>query len=572
MNKVKINLIVLLFFIIATFILLYPLSIKLTSSLPDIGDSLHNIWTWGDNINRINDPHRGLFDANILYPEKNVAVFAELQINNTILFYPFFKWLNNPILGHNIILLLAFILSGYFSYLIAYEFTNKHIFSALSGFIFTFFPYRFVHLFHVQLLCFQWVLIPLYFLIKYLKSSKSNYLILFFISFLWQTVSIGYNTVYLFLIILSYLLFVFVSYPDRVTRIKIYKVIGMILISVILALPFYLPYLIAEKAGYSRSISDFNEFGLDIQYLFSAPPINILYGSITKKLPVLPYLDVSPLFFGFTVLVLFIVSLQNAIKKINFKVISAESFTNLYLVIMALFFLLMMMGPSIKLQGTPLITNPIFLFYYIPVFHCIRFLPNFIHPFMFFAGILIAKFLSGIKYNNLSTPLYIGIILIMLIGVEYGCNINVAKTNVQHGENIPPSYKFLMSQRHYPVLELNVARINGSIRPWDQFIYMYYSIYHKMPLVNGMTGFTTNKWNKIWNVAREFPNPEANKFFQDIGVRYIIIHHKVSMSSYSGDWEYVNEKEKLDFYKRMDKYAELKKIYNDKECTIFLLN
>src|SRR5690348_12154787 len=54
-------------------LLLGPVVSHPTTHLPDLGDSLHNIWTWGDNINRFGAAERGLFDANIYFPEKDAA-------------------------------------------------------------------------------------------------------------------------------------------------------------------------------------------------------------------------------------------------------------------------------------------------------------------------------------------------------------------------------------------------------------------------------------------------------------------------------------------------------------------
>ncbi len=556
-----INAAVLLIFLLCTIAMLYPLSINLTSRLPDTGDSFHNIWTWGDNINRI-EQGRNYFEANIYYPEKRAAIFGEIQLNNTIIFYPFFRWLGNPVLGFNFILIISFVLSGFFTYLISLHFTENKITSFIAGFIFAFFPYRYAHLPHAQLLCFHWVLIPLYYLIKYLKDKRNSHLMLFAVFLCCQAVSIGYNTIYLYIFIFSYLLYSY-FFSDKGPERKYHlNIVSAVIIVIIICVPFYFPYLKGSSAGYIRSLDELKMYGMDIFLLFSSLPINRLYGELTRPLWSIRFDGViSSVFPGVVVLSLVIFSATKTVLDIKRDI--KKEWQKLFFICISIFFFLMIFGPIIKMKNRELFANPVYpLFKFIPVFSAIRYVPNYIHPLMFSLSIVISMALSSLKaFKGKSHSFVLPVIVTALIGFEY--NSKIPMTNdIPYGENIPKVYSWLKTQSQKPVIEMPVLDQNincsGKYAP-DQFYYQYYSIYHGMPIVNGCSGFFPDGWKQTMESMQTFPSIGSLTKLSEIGVKYVILHDD-------------RMDNKSIILNRIKRFSRLKEIYRDNNSHVLLID
>ncbi|MDD5618146.1 MAG: hypothetical protein PHG69_03550, partial [Candidatus Omnitrophica bacterium] len=96
------------------------------------------------------------------------------------------RWLpivTNEIFTYNFILLLSFVLSGLFAYLLAYFITKDKMASFLSGLIFAFCPYHFQRTWeHFSLAQIQWPLLYVFAILRLQKSFNWKNCVLFLIS------------------------------------------------------------------------------------------------------------------------------------------------------------------------------------------------------------------------------------------------------------------------------------------------------------------------------------------------------------------------------------------------------
>ncbi len=119
---------------------------------PDTSDGQFSIWNvaWVARA-VVRDPAH-LFDANIFYPHRGTLAYSESNLGAGLLAVPAYWLSGNPILAHNVVVLLSFILSGVGMYYLARYHTGSPPASAVAGILFAFCPYTLAHTAHIQLL------------------------------------------------------------------------------------------------------------------------------------------------------------------------------------------------------------------------------------------------------------------------------------------------------------------------------------------------------------------------------------------------------------------------------------
>jgi hypothetical protein len=107
---------------------------------------------------------RGLFDANVLYPEPNALAYSEHMLGAQPVFAPLYWITGRLTLANNLFVLSTFILAGLAAYWTALRWLGSHAPALLVGGIYAFAPYRFNELAHEQLLTTQYLPILCYLL------------------------------------------------------------------------------------------------------------------------------------------------------------------------------------------------------------------------------------------------------------------------------------------------------------------------------------------------------------------------------------------------------------------------
>ncbi len=134
----------------------YPVAFRL-SAMGDPGDPLFIGWTifWVQR-QLFTDPLH-LFDANIFYPYPKTLAFSEHMVGSAILSLPLRLLTDDPIVVYNVLALLAFILSGYGTYRLAFHITGNRFAAFIAGAIFAFAPFRTYQFGHLHVMNTQWV-------------------------------------------------------------------------------------------------------------------------------------------------------------------------------------------------------------------------------------------------------------------------------------------------------------------------------------------------------------------------------------------------------------------------------
>lgn len=278
------HLLVLPLYVLITLGMTYPAFLWLPVALVgDHVDSYLNTWiiAWGAHKLAAGE-FTSLFNANIFFPYPNTLAYSEHMLGNALLALPL-QWFNSPVVTYNVSVLLAFILSALAMYLLVRHLTGNGYAAFISGLVFSFFPWRFSHLPHLQLLSAQWLPLTFLFLHRFTRSGAFRELGWAACFFVLTFYSCGYYGLFLTLFIIVFALLYW--RPKDVPSLQSLQKIGLVLGGSFLAiLPVTLPYLrLKRDFGFSRPLDDAVFFSADLLTFLSMPAQNWLWGSLLER-------------------------------------------------------------------------------------------------------------------------------------------------------------------------------------------------------------------------------------------------------------------------------------------------
>ncbi len=153
------NLLILGAYSVLTLATLWPLPLLFTKAIPGDGfDGWQNYWNIWWVSKAILEEHTSPYFTRYLYHPTGVSLlFHTLNLPNGLLAMPIHV-LFGPIAAYNFIVLISSALSGYGSFLLAFELTGSRWASFLAGLIYAFSPFRSAHLLgHMQVFSTEWI-------------------------------------------------------------------------------------------------------------------------------------------------------------------------------------------------------------------------------------------------------------------------------------------------------------------------------------------------------------------------------------------------------------------------------
>jgi hypothetical protein len=503
----------LLFYSVLSVILTYPLIRDLGHAVPgDLGDPLLNLWilAW--------DFHKGLrfaahdfWQANVFYPAPDVLAYSEHLFASALLGLPVYLFSGSLIVTYNLLFLSSFALSGWGMYLLVRELTEREAPALVCGAIFAFCPFRFGHLWQIQLQTAQWIPFVFLFLNRFLKRRSYRNLLLFTLFFLLQALSCGYYALFTGLFA-----GLFIGYSVYVQReLLSWDLCRKLLISAFVILfcaaPFLYPYLQVRRLyGLSRSVGETIQFSADLTSYISAPWINKVWGPITQKFNKVE----GQLHPGLTLVVLAAMGAAFSLKRGR----AAPSQRRMagFALLTAISALVFSLGPKVQLLGRFVFPGPYYFVYMlVPGFDGLR-APARLGLFFVFGAALLAGYGILAIMQRTRNPKMIASILGALILVEYYSAPIQMATVPGKGEPLPV-YQWLAKQtENFPIVELPVRSLDVE--------YNYFSVFHWKDLVNGYSGYYPPWSRPVRTLLETFPSSAALDFLEEIGVRFVIVH------------------------------------------------
>lgn len=143
-------------------------------SVPDLGDPLFSIWRLGWVYHQLQGASGALFDANIFYPARHTLAYSDSMLVPALTAMPFFAAGVHPVVTYNVVLLLSFVASAFALYLLVERLTGSAASAFVAALIFEFYPYRFEHYAHLELLATYFMPLSLLSLHNFLSSGRTR--------------------------------------------------------------------------------------------------------------------------------------------------------------------------------------------------------------------------------------------------------------------------------------------------------------------------------------------------------------------------------------------------------------
>ena len=196
------------------------------------------------------DPIR-LFESNVYWPAPASLATTEILLPQALMVSPILLLGGDPLLAHNIGVLLIFPLAGLGAYLLALDLTGSRAGAFLAGLAYAFSAFRWEHFIHIGVLSNQWLPFALLFLRRSLRSPRRlNLLALAFFCIL-QALSSGYYAILLAIAIAASLAF---HVRELLEIRRSLPVLITLALTAILLLPVGLPYRsLHKRKGIYRS-------------------------------------------------------------------------------------------------------------------------------------------------------------------------------------------------------------------------------------------------------------------------------------------------------------------------------
>lgn len=555
--------------------MLSPLSLNLTTMVPEPTDPLLNVWRMQWNAQAMLQGPAGLaniFNTNIFYPYPLTLAYSEHFLLLSAQALPFLLLPDSHLVGLNLSVLLTFVLSGYGMYLLITAWSGNRWAGLLAGLLFAFSPQRFGQLNHLELLVTQWLPLALLALHWTLTRPGRRYAALFILFFNLQALSNFHFT--LNLALACALLALLYALTGRIRWRPGLWVAGLLSVGITLLLnwPIWRMYLrFSDVMGAVRTPGEVRIYSAALTDYLTAIPYNLLYGWTFGRWPLAGH-QVQPLMpFGLVgsllallalILITFYVlrrfswfsSAWPRARGTNSHLLLTPYFppSGLFLFLMTLLGLLLSFGLNENALGpslAPLLAYSPYgwLYEQVTIFQGIRVPGRYsilvLIGLVGLAGWGVAWLFDRVSESRPSPPTPLpqkeG------SGVSAGLRVNRAKPyrgvlfglglaslilleawsaplvgpEFPAGANLPPVYDWLRRETPAEAVVLELPFQGPS-----EFLYEYYASHHWRRLVNGGTGFTPPVYKALRQSFNTFPDAASLDAVQQLGVDFVVLH------------------------------------------------
>ena len=489
-----------LIFVLATVVLSYPLAFSPASlSRLDNGDARLNAWAMSWVAHQLVHEPLELFDANTFYPLPLSLAYSEHLTVQGIMALPLLAVTNDLVLTNNLILLFAMFASALGMYLLAFSLTRSHLAAILAGLFFSFAPFRFNRLPHIQMQLYAFIPLFLGGLHRYVATRRPRWLVVAVVAFVLQALSGTYLGA-IAAVALGIALVSFLPYAGFSWRELSHVAIALVVMALVLV-PFALPYLwVHRELGVEWDLSGLGSLSATPKaYLASSSHLyRTLSEAFTTEAERTDYL-----FPGLTLLVLGACGLVMLLKDSALRRIGI-CYAGILVAGIVLSF-----GPS-----TPVYP---FLYEHVVFFRGLRALTRFgLLPLLslsVFSAYALAWLFegSGRLRRRKAACAAIGLFFVLeSTALPYGL--------APHRDEPPAVYGWLRDHaKPGPFVELPFKVVDTR--------YMFWARHHDFrPTLNGDSGFIpmSHQWMKI--ALSRFPSSDAIALLQRLSVRYVVLH------------------------------------------------
>ena len=453
-----------------------------------------------------------LFDANIFYPNRHTLAYSEANIGAGVVAIPAWGFSGNPYLAYNSVLFFAFVMGAGGAYALVRALTGSREAAAVSGVLFAFCPFVFARTAHVQLLMtfgLPWSLLAFHRLVDRPGPRRAVALGVW----LWvQALSCAYYGIFGGLVVgLGTLWFARTRGLWRAPR--YWAAIALAAaVSIGLTLPFFLPYLGVQDAGFSRALDEARDYSTNgAAWLQSAAWAHRPWQPLAANAS-------ETAFPGILTTVLGLAGLWRVLRPASPASDRAPAASpagaglardvGLFYGLVALLAFWTAFGPAAGLYSL--------LYHAIPVFSFLR-APARIGIVVTLALVVLA---GGWLAAWLRTrPRAWTVMLVLVAAAEL---TSAPLRQFREAEPVPEAYRALGRLPRGAVAEFPYFYERRDFPRHAE--YMLGSTYHFMPLINGYSDYIPQEWRKTVVPLSSFPTRESFGILGRLNARYVVFH------------------------------------------------
>jgi hypothetical protein len=498
---------------------LSPLSLHLASHVYDPGDTFLNIWALAWDWHALTTDPLNLFNANIFWPAPNSLAFSEHLIVQAVMAAPVLALTGNPILAHNLVLLLSFPLSGLGVYLLVKRLTGNFWAALLAGFFFAFCPFHLMQVTRLQMASIQWLPFTFLFLHRWLDSRSWPDIMGLAFFYILQCLSCGYYALFL-TVLLGLALLAGLAGGRRWASGRVWLQLGAFgLVSLVLLLHFFYPYVVVKaQHGFYRDLGEVRHYSASLRSYLAATGQNALYG------PWLYHLgrEEGHLFPGLAAPLLAVLGLLLYRRRPGQGFAAGQEPGRRWLYCgLAIAAFLLALGPEITLGGKVLVSGPHRLLYeYFPGFSGLRTAARWGMMLMFFLAVLAGYGLAGLMGRISRRGLRAALVLAFAAVLALELYPVPLRAHGPHPRPAAmPGFITWLAKQPGPGAVLFIPLGNPSQDAFHTFI----AAYHLKPQINGYSGYFPAGHVALGGLLRRPPSRALVADLARAGVRWIMV-------------------------------------------------
>lgn len=262
-----------------TLALTFPLILHVGDRVAsDARDPMYALWLEGWELAAAGNPAH-FADGNIFYPHRGAAFFGDPAPALAVFGAPVRLLGGNPVAAYNFVFLLSFLVAAWGMYLLAKRLTGSRGAAFVAGLIFAFFPYRFAHIGHLELLFCGWIPFCLLFVHKYFDAPRLRNALGIAAFYLLQVLSCAYYGDYM-AFFLGLTAVYFAARTGAFKRPSFWRdaaVAGALTLAV-LGPYFYAMLQVHGRLLFTRAIWEVQLYSAELQHYLAVPPFNRIWG------------------------------------------------------------------------------------------------------------------------------------------------------------------------------------------------------------------------------------------------------------------------------------------------------
>ncbi len=492
------------------------------------GDGAFSLWNLAWTSHALVTAPLRLFDANIFYPARDTLALSDHRFSDQLVFAPAYALSGSPIVAVNVLMTAQFVLTALATSLLAHRLFGSWRGALLAGAMVAFSPTRIPsHLVHAHLLSLFWTPLALLCFDRLLASRAWRDAWLFTVCLLGQMLAsffLGYAL--LIALVIWTLAWALLDRRPRLPATALLKAAAGMAVAAPAVWLFGRPYLrVREQYGALQPSSEF--FRLTsadgLASYFAVHPANLLYGGILS--PALSgFAWEKWLFPGFLCLGLGLLALAVSFRRDH----PGRRPVWMAWTLVAVFGLLSL-GPEIRVGSWAIPSPYVLLWHVLPGFTSMRVPARFGMLSAFGLALAAAGGFRWLETRLAATRRAFrgAVFAVLLAGVVLESAFHPGQPgSLPTPAQVPEEYRWLAAHGVGALLELPSGESgeHDSDIPAQQVSYMYFSVYHWRPLVNGYSGHVPTTIAEMAERVKALPSPEALAYLQAIGVRQLLVH------------------------------------------------